>query len=573
MRHLFPWSRYSKWLISTGIFLVVALIFVQVSRKKTPKGDKLYGGDFTYSLSEPVSTLFPQETNVLSDLRVISQLFDPLAKQSGSKGAIQNYLADKITLKNNGTTVYIHLKKGVLFHQDDCFAGASQELTSEDVAFTLSFACSKNELNQSSSLLLGKIAGSEQFYKQGSDPSSTMVSGINILNPYALEIKLTKPYNHIKQLLAHPSLGILSKKSWDYYGNALRQHPVGSGPFYFKSQTNNEIKLTKNGDYWGKDELGNPLPFLDEIHILNNPELTDEYDLFSDKKIDLLFDLPANELELAFGTLSEAKKGKNLLHRVHIQKASKINYIAWDASRPPFNNILVRKAFELAVDKDRICNDVLSGDGQAIKHGFIPSSDFYQNPFIPEIQTNISMANELLRKAGYHAGHKFPQTKLYVNAKLGSNSDLWCRDFCRQISENLGISLSVVNVSTQERDRLIKEGKVIFWKAGWVGDYPDAESYLRLFYHGPGKKNNLVKFENPLFDQLYLRSTLTSNYQEKRSLQRACEAIVTRECAIIPVYSEDFFVMINLRVRGFEMNSSGIIDFAKIYLKELKAKY
>jgi MarR-like DNA-binding transcriptional regulator SgrR of sgrS sRNA len=55
--------------------------------------------------------------------------------------------------------------------------------------------------------------------------------------------------------------------------------------------------------------------------------------------------------------------------------------------------------------------------------------------------------------------------------------------------------------------------------------------------------------------------------RQKIRYQQACEEIITNEHAILPIFSEDFFVLINLRVRGFEMNPSGIIDFSKIYLK------
>ncbi len=568
MKAPFKTSWFVLVLISLG--LVLFLYFNFWSSKKTPlaKGDKVYGGVFSFALPEPLSSVFPLETNSLSDLRVISQVFDPLAKQCDSKGTIRNYLADQIEIKNQGKTVFIRIKKGVLFHDDECFTGASRELTAEDVAFTLSFACSKSSLNQSSALLLGKIEGSDTFYKNGKNPLHHTVSGIKILGAHSLEIKLTKPYNHIIQLLSHPSLGILSKKASVFYGRRIANHPVGTGPFYLHSSNNHEVILMRNSDYWARDEHGNQLPFLEEIHINTNTNLSDVFTLFSQQKIDLLFDLPANQLELAFGTLSEAKKGKNLLHRVHIQKASKINYVDWNVSRPPFNNLLVRQAFELAIDKNRICNEVLRGDGQAINHGFIPTSSFYSNPHIPKVEVNIPAAKTLFKKAGYSHPEDFPKTLFYVNAQAGSNADLWCRDFCKQLRNNLGIKIYVVNVSTRERDQKIKSGTAAIWRGGWVGDYPDAESYLRLFYHGP--KDNEVKFQNRTFDQLYLQSTLTTSETEKKTLQRLCESIVSKDCAIIPVYSEDFFVMINLRVRGFEMNSSGIIDFATIYMKELK---
>lgn len=567
-----PIERAKIPLLFAAIILVflVFLVFRGKNTNTLAKGDRVYGGVFSYSLPEPLNSLFPLETNSLSELRIISQLFDPLVKQADAKGTIQNYLANEILIKNKGKLVKIKLKRGVLFHDDACFTtGSPRELTAKDVSFTLSLACSNNPLNQSGSLLIGKIVGSESFFKKGMSPEKNTVSGIRIINDYELEIQLTQPYNNFKQLLTHPSLGILSKTSWTYYGKTLRDHPVGSGPFYIKSTTTSEIQLAKNNDYWMHDKFGNQLPYLDEVHVLTNTKLTEEYPLFSKEKVDLLFDLPANELEKAFGTLTDAQKGKNLLHRVHIQRASKIHYLAWNLRSKPFDNPLVRKAFQYALDKNHLCNEILSGDGQAINRGFIPSCSYYSNPHLGKINQDLKRARTYLKEAGYDAQHPFPPVSFLVNTQRGSNADLWCKEVCRQLRAGLGIPIQMEYIGTKERDVRIKNGTAQLWKAGWVGDYPDAESYLRLFFQGTGKNTFGNNFYNARYNRLYLNSISTPDFNKKIRYQQACEEIITNENAILPIFSEDFFVLINLRVRGFEMNPSGIIDFSEIYLKNV----
>jgi ABC-type oligopeptide transport system substrate-binding subunit len=92
-----------------------------------------------------------------------------------------------------------------------------------------------------------------------------------------------------------------------------------------------------------------------------------------------------------------------------------------------------------------------------------------------------------------------------------------------------------------------------------------------LFFQEIGETNTSENyFYNSTYNRLYLNSILTSNKNEKLIYQRACEEIIARENAILPIYSEDFFMLINLRVRGFEMNPSGIIDFSQIYLKSVE---
>lgn len=559
-------------LLAAILLVFFAFLFFRLNQPSSlAKGDRYYGGVFSYSLPEKISSLFPQETNALSELRIISQLFDPLVKQSDSKGTIENYLAKSIEIKNQGKLIHIQLRRGVLFNDDDCFKGTSRELTAEDVAFTFSLACSNQPLNQSGTLLMGKISGSISYFKKGLIPNKSTVSGIHIINPYELEIHLTRPYNNFIQLLAHPSLGILSKTSWNVYGAKLHLHPVGSGPFFIKSMTDNTLELARNERYWRIDEFGNQLPYLDEVHILTNTKLTQEYPLFSKEKVDLLFDLPVNDLENAFGTLTDAKKGKNLLHRVHIQKASKIHYLAWNLNAEPFKNPLVRKAFQLAIDRNYICSEILRGDGQALNRGFIPTCAYYSNPNLELIQQDLVRARKSLKEAGYDEKKPFPTISFLINNQKGSNADLWCKEVCRQLKTGLGINILIEYVGTKERDHLIKTGKAQMWKTGWVGDYPDAESYLRLFFQEMEETSSVGNyFYHSKYNRLYLNSILTSNKKEKLIYQRACEEIIANENAILPIYSEDFFVLINLRVRGFKMNPSGIIDFSQIYIKNIE---
>jgi peptide/nickel transport system substrate-binding protein len=570
MRKSFRRAKIIVLLAAISLVFFAFLFFRLNEPDSSAKGDRYYGGVFSYSLPENINSLFPQETNTLSDLRIISQLFDPLVKQSDSKGSIENCLAKSIEIKKDGKLVCIKLRHGVLFNDDGCFSGVSRELTAEDVAFTFSLACSNDPMNQSGTLLMGKILGSISYFKKGIKPEKSAVSGIHIINPYELEIHLTRPYNNFKQLLAHPSLGILSKVSWGFYGAKLRLHPVGSGPFFIKSMSDTVLKLARNDDYWRLDQFGNQLPYLEEVHVLTNTTLTQEYPLFSKEKIDLLFDLPVNELEKAFGTLTDAKKGKNLLHRVHIQKASKIHYLAWNLNSKPFNNPLVRKAFQLAIDRNYICSEILKGDGQALDRGFIPTCAYYSNPNLKLIQQDLTLARQSLKEAGYNEKNPFPSISFLINNQKGSTADLWCKEVCKQLKTGLGITIHIKYVGTKERDHLIKTGKAQIWKTGWVGDYPDAESYLRLFFQEIGDPSSIGNyFYHSKYNRLYLNSILTSNKEDKLFYQRACEEIIAKENAILPIYSEDFFVLINLRVRGFEMNPSGIIDFSQIYLKTI----
>jgi peptide/nickel transport system substrate-binding protein len=110
-------------------------------------------------------------------------------------------------------------------------------------------------------------------------------------------------------------------------------------------------------------------------------------------------------------------------------------------------------------------------------------------------------------------------------------------------------------------------------KTGWVADYPNPEAYLGVFYTGNKGENNgvwnLNNFKNATFDALYEQSILEQNTTNKLQIQQQCDQLLMDQAAILPLFTEDIFMVVNIRVRDFEVNQSGIIDFSKVYIKKL----
>lgn len=105
------------------------------------------------------------------------------------------------------------------------------------------------------------------------------------------------------------------------------------------------------------------------------------------------------------------------------------------------------------------------------------------------------------------------------------------------------------------------------WRSGWIGDYPGAESYLRLFY---SKAQNPLVFSHIGVDAYYLESIWAQSNEKRLRAQMLCEKAIIDQQALIPIYTEDFIVLNQLRVRGFQLAASGMLDFSELYIKELK---
>lgn len=557
-----------------GILFGIAIIFFSCNDKLEEKvafGGKKYGGVFTFFTPERTNVFFPLYSPTIYNQRVLSQIFEPLFIHN-EKGEIVPNLAKRIQTSKDGKTITIHLRNDVYFHDNSLYNDL--KMTAEDVKFSLSFACSGNKWNSFGKFLREKIVGGKEYYKKTTNNiTESGLRGIKIINDSTLVLKLTDNFSNFQKLLTHPSLVVFSKNIYLNYKNDIIHYPIGTGPFKLKSSSEQKIHLIRNPKYWKKDRFGNQLPFLEEVHVLNTKGIRHEYASFSKKKADILFQLPVDQLDYTFGSLEDARKGKNILHRVLVKKGTKINYLSFDCTTYPFNNESVRKAFLLAIDRKRICLDALNGEGNYEINGFVPMNNYYKPNENELLAFNPSEAKNLLKKAGYDLNHPFPKLTFYINAQKGGTTDKWSKEIVKQLKDNLGVELIVKYCSLEQKHKAILLKKAKIWKSAWVPDYKDAEAYFRVFYGNKTKlaneENNYNNFNDNLFDSIFLQSERTINIHKRIELQNQLDKILMEKGAIVPIFSEDLFVIVNLRVRDFNISTSGLIDFSKIYIKEV----
>ena len=564
-------NYYSKLAFIIASFFILYACTEKLE-DKIAKGGKKYGGEISFVETEKASSFFPLYSYGLHDQRLLSNLFEPLLKEDPKTNLIVPNLAKKISVQNDGKIIELVIRNDVFFHIDSYNDFEQKKMTVEDVKFSLEFACSGNKLNQLGHVLTKKIVGSEWFQSvsKNSFPSRG-VSGIKIKNDSTIVIQLTDTYNNFTSLLSHPSIVIFSKEAFLHYKNKSVNHPVGTGPFKLQSVDENQVILVRNSKYWKYDNHGNQLPFLEKIRILKPNLAKNEQLLFSKGKTDILLELPVDRLNFAFGTLKEAKNGHNLLHRILYRKGIKVNYLAFDCTTKPFNDERVRLAFYHAINREDLWLNILNGDGNIASKGFIPRSNLYSDDKVKPLEFNVKKARDYLISAGYSNQQSFPKLTLYISAKKGGVTSSYYQELVRQLNENLGIKLELKYTDFTTRNKLIEQRKIKLWKTGWVADYPDSESYLGVFYNGyKGKNNrtwNLNSFQDEKFDSLFYKSILTKSKLKKMELQNKCDQILIDKAAVVPLYTEDIFIVVNIRARDIEVTSSGIIDFSKTYIK------
>lgn len=566
-------------LILSAAILSVSLLSCEEAEKEVSTlvavGGKKYGGEFRFMSSEKINSLASISCDDLYTSRLTSQIYEPLLKLDYKTMKAGPAVAESFEINENATIYTFKIRSGIFFHKDECFDGKSHELNADDVKFSLDMACSDLELNKVSYLLKDRIKGAKEFNEKTSKSLvSGGVSGIKKLDDNTIEISLIKPFTGFENILAHASLGIFPKEAYDKYKNDLGHHPVGTGPFQLDSMSDENIILKRNNEYWRKDDLGNQLPFLGKVKMNYVKDKKSEFMAFRNAEIDLVNEIPTESVEYILGSLIEAQDGKNIKHKVESTSSMNARYIGLSNTSEEFKNVDVRKAFNLAINRDELVQNALEGDGLALKNGFVPEILNYPVSEINGYKQDVNQANKLMSSAGFVQGDAFPNIDFYVNAVDGSKMHRMCSMIASQLKSNLNVNIKIKLCSQVERDEAIENGSAKMWVAGWIADYPDPENFLSLFYGENMDEHNMTmngfKFNNSEFNNAYNRALGESDTEKRMLLLAKCDQVVINQAPVMPIYTKDHTVMINARVRNFEINEMEVLDLTNVFIKEQK---
>lgn len=562
----------------TVLFTVALLLLIGCNPKDennvsspNPIGGVVYGGVFRFMSKEKVQNLFPPASLDIYSSRITSQIFEGLVRIDPLTMDVIPSLAESMVVSEDGKVYTFRVRENVYFTDDPCFEeGKGRLLNAQDFKFSLEFACSKHIMNEFSWLLVGKIQGAQEYF----DGKAATVSGIEAIDENTLVIRLVEPQATFLKVLTHSGLTVFPREALEFYGKEIYQNPVGTGAFKLEIWSDSIVRLVRNNNYWRADELGNALPFLDAVEMTYSKTKADELLAFRNEEIDLVLDIPVEEVDNVLSSLAEAKDGANPKHKVDSKSSMSVQYLGFNHNVAPFDDVNVRRAFNLAIDRDAIVDTWLEGEGWVLNNGFVPRMPDYPNESVNGHAFDLLKARKLLDEAGFENRSKFPKIDLYVNAIEGSSSHKMAQGVVFSLKQNLGIDLNIILCSIDERDKFIEDGIAVFWRSGWVADYPDPENFLNIFLssdNGDMSNNNLNTFnyKNPSFNELFILSRRELNRTKRMEMLAKCDQMIIDDAVVMPMLTEDFVTMVNLRIRRFVSNELEQLDFSTIFIKEI----
>jgi peptide/nickel transport system substrate-binding protein len=230
-----------------------------------------------------------------------------------------------------------------------------------------------------------------------------------------------------------------------------------------------------------------------------------------------------------------------------------------DSNNKTIQSELIRKAINIGFDKEKMIKYLRNGIGIAANGGFIP----YGLPGYSRNKNNeydMSKAKKLVNdyKKKYN---EIPSIKLTTS----SNYLIYC-EFLQKELEKIGIKIIIDVIPGSALKQAKANGKLNFFRASWIADYPDAENYLSLFYSKNFAPNgpNYTHFFDQSYDKLYEQSLKENDQTNKEFLYKKMDSIVISNSVIVPLFYDEVVRFVSKDVKGMKINPTNLLDLRSV---------
>ena len=566
-------------------FIIISSAFVfcncqsenQISDKLVPaKGGKYYGGTLRYNEEEFLKSLNPLNVTEVTGHRITEQIYEGLLAFNQKTLAIEPLLAKSWEVNDNATLYTFHLRTDVYFQDDKCFPdGKGRKFTAQDVKYCFDRLCYNDPANNQGFWIFKDVVKGANEYNEATANKKLPtdgVEGVKVINDSTVSVELYEPFSVFLSRLGLVFAQIYPKEAVEMYGNDMRIKCVGTGPYQLKLYKENEVVfLSKNKHYWKKDEYGNQLPFIDNIKVTFIKEKRAELLSFKQNKIDFIYRFPLDMVDEILTPDGNLKEDYNQ-YILQSKPVMAIQYYGFMNAKPPFNDKRVRQAFCYAVDREKLSTYTLRNSGFPAIYGMVPpGTGTYDATTVKGYNFDPQKARQLLADAGFPDGEGFPKITLQLNSGGGRNSQV-AEAVQKMLNEVLNIKVELLTVPWAQHTEAVESAKTLFWRLGWVADYPEAENFLNLFLskYVPidiSEKTyiNSYRYVNQDFDKVLEQALKTVNDEERNKLYAKADQIVTDDAPVMPLFYDIDYRLLQANLKGFEQNAMEHRNYSIVY--------
>ena len=496
---------------------------------------------FTVQYGPNPETLDPALNSSIDGANTLITVFEPLLLIDENNEVIPGQ-AESYTVSDDGLVWTFTMRDGLKWSD-------GSDLTAKDFEYSFKRLAAPDTAAPYAETVVGMIDGYEDAVgNPDADGNMTTEPDFDALNVVASEdgktltVTLSYPCAYFDKLAAFAAMSPVQQATVEANGDAWCTEAdtyVCNGPYYISDWIPSErIVLTKNPNYVGGWDSSKIVS--DTITLLLLEDSSAAYAAYNSGEAQLIKDVPTDEIP----SLTKAEDGGDF----YVDTILGTYYLSLNDQKEPFNDVNVRKALSLAIDRDYVANTIMQGTYtpayNIVGPGIVDENGmFYDNAnggktYISEdYEANLEAAKQALADAGYPNGEGFPVIEYSTN-DAGYHTPV--AEYLQQAWGELGITVNINKVEWASFTPLRRAGDYDASRNGWVMDYNDPSNMLELFTTGNG--NNDGKYSNADFDAAIEASKVADKSVHFQKLHEA-EDIMMNDYACIPVaYYNDFWL-------------------------------
>jgi oligopeptide transport system substrate-binding protein len=456
----------------------------------------------------------PATTHGSGDKRLYSGLvaFDPYLNLTPD-------LAETWDVSPDGTVYTFHLRPNAVFHD-------GRPVTAGDFVYSWERAVSPETASDTAVTYLGDIVG----VKEAAAGQTNQISGLRIIDDHTLQVTIDAPKPYFLLKLTYPTAFVVDQSNVESGSEWYRQ-PNGTGPYrLIEWRSFERMVYQANADFY----LGAPsIPY-----VVVNLYSGDGQRLYESGQVDIAGVYSIDRfLDPSEPLHDELLTGVNLC----------TSYVVFDNTRPPFDDVNVRKAFSMAFNRQQYIDVVMRGYA-------LPAIGLYP-PGLPGFNVSLAglpydpaAARELLAQSKY--GTNLPPI-VYTNRGLGSYVSGDVAALVQMWQQNLGVTITVENIEPNYYLEAIYSGNhgQIF-DGGWCADYPDPENFADVLFHTGSAQNN-GGYSNPALDAILEQARTERDVSKRIALYQQAEQTIVNDAPVLFTVHYLSYQLVKPYVKGY----------------------
>ncbi len=520
---------------SLSLILALAMVFSLAAVSAYADGAK----EITYSLYSQPDGIDPGITNNSFASDILANAFEGLMTYDTETGSLICGEAESYTVSDDGLVYTFTLRDGLKWSD-------GSDHTAADYVYSLKRILDPATGAQYVDLVAAYIAGAAEYYAGETDDFSTV--GIKAPDDRTVEITLYNPTSYFADVLTMWTFSPVQEATVEANGDRWTSSPdtyVSNGPFHVTDmKLGDSITLEKNPYYYDADKVQ-----LDKVtfrYITDNATALMAYE---SGEIDGMNVVPASD----YARLKANDDG------FVMTPSYGTTYWNFNCAAEPFDNVLVRKAFNLAIDREVLIEDVLQTDADPafsfIAPGYVVDGVDYtedRSDYGLSAEADPEAAQAALAEAGYPNGEGFPEITLYYYSS--DTVALVAQALANMLETNLNIKVKIENADWAVFYADVLDGKYQLCAMGWSADYLHPMTFLPLAKTDDA--NNLSGWGNAEYDALVEKVQLCTDPSEAIEYVKAADEIAGNEFVFLNLYYKNGTSLMHPYVQGFYINAS-----------------